>query len=406
MNLLFFCYWGVHEGLTVSTTIPNLKILANLSSIHKIVYCSVERKGTLLPPQEIHPKVEHIPLYSKNIKISVLNKISDVRVFRKSLIELIKSHEIDQLICRSSTAGGIGYLVHKKIGIPFFVESFEPHADYMLEAGVWGKTNPKYLVEKYWEKKILKYARGIMPVNYNFKHKLVSEGVPSEKVHVMPCCTPLETFKFQTSQREITRNELGIKENIIVGIYVGKFGGNYYYQEAFELFSYVNEFFEENFFLIILTPQKKEGIIRRLNSLGMLPNKFHIDCVPHGDVPNYLSAADFAFSALKKTPSKKYLSAIKHGEYWANGLPILMSEGIGEDSEIVKYHKVGGIFDINIQDSVKNAVNDIKLLLTTSRADLNTRISKLAKEHRNFSIIENVYEEIFMNKRTPSNRLR
>ena len=396
MRVLFFSYWEYNEGLTASTSIPHVKILAGLPHVRKVIFSTVERSGKPVSEEKIHPKVKHIPLYSKSYPLNVLNKVSDVFRFRKMLIQIIQDYDITHLICRTSPAGGIGYRVHQKMGIPFYVESFEPHADYMLEAGVWKRYSLKYLTEKYWEEKILQHAEGIMPVNHFHKKDLVSRGVYKNKIHVMPCCTPIHAFKFSPSARKRIRANLGIANGKPTAIYVGKFGGNYYYQEAFDLFATAKKAFNDYFFLIILTGHNPDYIHSELINRGFNQHEFMVQLVPHKEVPHYLSAADFAFSTLKFTPSKRYLSAIKHGEYWANGLPLILSKGIGEDSKIVEENQVGGIFDIQDLATIQEAFNRIQGLLEThSREELSKRIQPLAETHRNFSINEGVYKKVF-----------
>jgi hypothetical protein len=68
------------------------------------------------------------------------------------------------------------------------VESFEPHADYMLESGVWQRWNPKYIFEKRWEQKVKECAESLITVSTNYSRQLVKEGVPEERIEMVPCC--------------------------------------------------------------------------------------------------------------------------------------------------------------------------------------------------------------------------
>ena len=396
MKLLFFSYWGAHEGLTASTVLPHLQILSEIPGIEEIHFVSVEREGKKITPLLVPDRVSHYPIYSKNYPIGLLNKFSDTLLLRRRLLERIKTKGIDTLICRSSPAGGIGYYLHKKTDVPFYVESYEPHADYMYEAGAWQTWNPKYLIQKMWEQQAATYAEGLMPVTHNFKRHLISKGVPQEKIHVMPCCTPLDAFEYREDERRNIRSELGLSSKHILGIYVGKFGANYYQQEAFALFSKTQNFFGKEFRLLILSPQDQELIREGLHSASFPEGQYWVKKVAHQEVANYLSAADFAYSTVKTTPSRIYCSAIKHGEYWANGLPIMMTSGIGEDSELIEKEGIGSVFHMEDEDSIQTALQKLSdLLQHASRKELAEKITPMAYRYRNFDIIREVYTQLF-----------
>ena len=153
MNILYIGYWAFHDGLTSSTILPHLRLLAEFAEVKKVIFTSIERDKSMTHFRMHINKVEHVPLYSTSSTLTLLNKFYDFSVFPKKLAKVCKENKIDIIICRCSPAGALGYLVWKKTQIPFIVESFEPHADYMLELGVWKKWDPRFLLERYWEKK-------------------------------------------------------------------------------------------------------------------------------------------------------------------------------------------------------------------------------------------------------------
>ena len=194
MNILFLGYWGANEGLSQATILPHLKILSSFSNINKIIYCSIERNGdTKFNIQD--PKVVHIPLYSKKSKIPFLENVTNFIDFPNQIVFICKEYGIERVICRGALAGSLGYLSWKKTKIKYIVESYEPHSEYMIESGVWAKYDPRYIFQKYFELKQSKTAYGLMPVAYNFKKKLISQGVPENKIDVVPCCVNTTIFK-------------------------------------------------------------------------------------------------------------------------------------------------------------------------------------------------------------------
>lgn len=83
----------------------------------------------------------------------------------------------------------------------------------------------------------------------------------------------------------------------------------------------------------------------------------------HLEVLDYLSAADFTFATVKSAPCRLFCSAIKIGEYWASGLPILPTPGVGDDSAISEAEGGGAVFGLTDASSLPCALSHISTLL-------------------------------------------
>lgn len=378
MNILYIGYWGFNEGLTQSTIIPHLKILSEMDSVEKLIYCSIERSGQTDFDINLS-KVSHFPLYSKPSKIPLWDKVNDFIDFPRTLLQYCEEFDIDKIIARGAPAGALAYLVWKNNKLPYCVESYEPHADYMLESGVWGRFDPRYLFQKHWEKKQKSTATALMPVSENYKIQLLKEGVDEESIDVIPCVVDVEKFAFDPSEREKIRTALGIGDGTMTGVYVGKFGGIYLDESAFDIFDVVARQYEK-FHLIILSPDSSSVINQKAN--GRSFTGITILSVDHSEVPSYLSASNIAFATIKPAESRKYCSAIKIGEYWANGLPVIITPGVGDDSEIIQKENAGMVVD---PDHLPEKMN----LNFKSR----TEIQKLALNYRSIEISKKVYQK-------------
>ncbi len=388
MNILFISYWAFHEGLTSSTVLPHLKLLSELEGVSQVVFTSIERDLSIKKFDLKIKKVKHIPLYSKGTNNVLLNKWHDFTVFPKQLIQYCEDYQIDKVICRGAPAGAIGYLVWRKTKVPFIVESFEPHAQYMLESGIWKKYDPRYLLEYYWEEKQKKHAEYLIPVAHNYKRKLIKEGVAPSKIEVVPCTVNLNQFDINKSLNHKIREQLTWADSDIVGVYVGKFGGLYYNAEAYECFKKAFIHWGDAFKLIILTPDDSGKIIASCQESGVPIENVVIKKVAHKVIPEYLNTADFAFTFYKPGESKKYLSPIKVGEYWACGLPVVISEDIGDDSEIIKKEEAGLVIDQFLRIDFLN----LEKLIAKPK----TFYREIAMKYRNPEVDKQVYEKVVL----------
>ncbi|GAB2958308.1 hypothetical protein GCM10027048_26550 [Hymenobacter coalescens] len=399
MRILFLSYWGLNDGLTTSTVFPHLRLLLARPDVAAIRLVTIERGAEAqadlrLPAEFNDPRLTFEPLRSRPAGNVILNKIEDFTRFPKELVAQALAFKPDFLLARGAPAGALAYLVWQRTKLPFYVESFEPHADYMLESGVWKRYDPRYLFQRYWEKRQKQLASGLMPVAENYRQQLIREGVPAAKIVTVPCSVDAPAFAYDPVARQQVRQQLGFTDPAaVVGIYVGKFGDIYYDEEAFALFRSAADFFGPQFRLIVLTPQPEDEVRRKLAAVGLGPERVFVTKAPHHLVPQYLSAADFAFATIRPAPCRLFCSAIKVGEYWASGLPVLLSPGVGDDSAIVEQEQGGAVFDLSRPDSVPAALERMRTLL--AQPEHRRAIRELALRYRSVARAREAYEAFF-----------
>jgi glycosyltransferase involved in cell wall biosynthesis len=311
--------------------------------------------------------------------------------FVAKLWKLCRKGKIDMVIARGAPAGGRAALLSFILGIPYIVESFEPHSQYMLDSKVWKPHDLRYVIQRLWERQIKKTAAAVITVSNNYAKHLIAEGMDKNKVFLVPCTVDVETFSQNMLDRETVRGQLDISKNDTVGIYVGKFDDIYLslnvslniFKEAFEHII--------DFQLILLSDCTKEALFSAAKLVGCEKwlNKIHVLKVPHQKVPMYLSAADFAYSLVKSGPSKKFCSPLKNGEYWANGLPIIIPENIGDDSDIILRSGLGVVIK-----KEENYMYVSKLLDLLNRSEHRMQCKALAVKYRSRDLIIKAYESI------------
>ena len=166
----------------------------------------------------------------------------------------------------------------------------------------------------------------------------------------------------------------------------------YYHEEVISIFENAFQVFD-NFRLVILTPQNDTFIEQLIIKFG---DRLFLKKVKHKEVVDYLSIADFAFATYKEGEVKKHLSPIKIGEYWACGLPVLITEGIGDDSNIVKETGLGATFSFSKEKSVFDGLSKIKALLKDS--SIPEQIQELARRYRSIEQTKAAYEKLLFHQ--------
>jgi glycosyltransferase involved in cell wall biosynthesis len=383
-KLLYISYWPYKDGLTQSTVIPNLKILAESGKWDKIIFTTLE--STEQKSECVHSKINHQPFKNIDRTFKLLDRFLRWTQYKNYLKAVIRTENINCMVAKCSPSGIIASELSLLFNIPFYVESFEPHAEYMQESGVWDKWDPRFIKEKLGEKKVKKKASGLITVSGKYKDHLVEQNVNPNKIEVVPCVVDTELFRFNQNNRLLTRQDLQIPENAVVGINVGKYGGIYHDEKAFILFQFL---FQQlpNYYQIFLTPDV-DKVNERIATFHLPLNRCRVASVQNSQVPDYLSAADFGFVLVKSTPAKKFCSPIKTGEYWACGLPVIITEGIGDDSEIINETGTGVVWNA-LPESLTLVIDKLTTILTDP--ELKEKNRRLAMLYRNKERIEKAY---------------
>ncbi len=388
MNFCFISYWGVAEGLTQATVIPHLEILMALEQVDKIQFISMERAVGEAETIEILGVTHH---HIKSSELTI-DKLTDGKKVSRLINKLHSDTPIDLLIARGVMAGWLSLNSVKKLGIPLSVESFEPHADYMVEDGVWKKNGIRYKVLRNAEIAELGIAVNISTVTQAYKRYLIEhDGCDERKISVVPCCVKHDKYKFNQIHRDEVRKRLGITPERLVAVYTGKLGGIYLEDEAIHIIKEARKYFgADRFRLIILSPDAEKWK-SKLEAVGFIANQSFVAFVDQSEVVKYLSAADFAFSLHRPTPSKIGISPIKNSEYLANGLPIIMPFGIGDDSDLITAHNFGVV--VREMDQISPEIFD-QIERLTSNSRLNGPLDSWAVKNRSFDIVRTNYNNL------------
>ena len=116
----------------------------------------------------------------------------------------------------------------------------------------------------------------------------------------------------------------------------------------------------------------------------------------HKEIPRYIGLGDFALNPVKMVKSKKCCTSIKDGEYWALGLPVVMTDSVGDDVKILRDNDTGIILESLDKTSYYAAVEKIDTMLKDySMEELYKRVRPQAEKYRNYDIAKRIYSTIY-----------
>lgn len=397
MRILFIGYWSFSDPLTTATIYPNLELLQQFEQVETIVLATIERQATSATPEFELPfpnqKISLRTLHSRPSGSLLLTKTDDFLRFPRELAAVMQAEQLDTIVGHGAPGAALAYLVSRRSGHPFYATMYEPHADYMLDAKIWRRLDPRYVVQRLLEAKVKRWASGIIPAADSYSQQLAREGVALARLHTGPCMVRLQEFRFDVATRLNIRKRLGFPQAAPVGVYLGKFGGLYYDEEAFKIFKEAANHFGPEFRLIVLTPDEVTRTQERLLAVGIPTTHSYVAQVSHHEVVGFLSAADFAFATVKFTSSNQYRSLVKVAEYWACGLPILLTEGVGDESTVILREGGGAIFNLAHPASIGQALTCIQAQLAAP--DCRMRMRRLAKRYRSPERNRLAFQQLF-----------
>jgi glycosyltransferase involved in cell wall biosynthesis len=172
-------------------------------------------------------------------------------------------------------------------------------------------------------------------------------AVPSDRVVVVPCCTAVDRTPLE--HREATRKRLGFQGRFVV-VYCGSIKPYQMVQETVELFEKIRAMKGDALFFGI-TPSP-ERLVQTLNGRGIRETDFKVISAAHTQVPELLAAADLAVLLRDRSSVNRVASPVKFAEYLAAGIPIVLTEGVGDYSAMTRSNKVGCVLsDFNLSPS-------------------------------------------------------
>lgn len=392
-NILVLTYWSYNDALIQTYTLPYVRMMAEAvgpeSRVFLLTLDKMPPQGTdVLPPNCIHLSVPYQPVGRKGV-------IMWIRTLWM-LKRLIHREKIETLHCWCTPAGMIGYILSKLTGRKLIIDSYEPHAEAMVENGSWKRDGRLFRLLFRFEKLQSKRAVALIAATEGMRdYALKKYGVSTGSFYVKPACVDLELFSFSNRKKPELLHELGL-ENKLICVYAGKFGGIYLDREVFAFFAAAQQFWGDRFHALLLTNHDHLEVENWCRETNFDSSAMTLRFVRHQDIADYMGLADFGITPVKPVPTKRYCTPIKNGEYWALGLPVVTTPGISDDSEIIAANKIGCILAELSPDGYAKTLAELNELLEAYTIEAHyQRIRPIAERYRNFESARAIYRELY-----------
>lgn len=392
-EVLVLTYWSYPDALIQAYTLPYvrliLKTLPKGSTVHLV---TLEKEGAS-SARSVEQGVVWHPFRYASFGLRAVPMI--LRILWHCA-GLIRRRRIDTIHAWCTPAGMLGHILSVITGRPLILDSYEPHAEAMVENGTWRRKGLAFKVLFQWERWQSRRATVLIAAAAGMKEYAERKyGVKDKPIYVKPACVDLDAFSLRLRKDAGLLQELGLEDSLVL-VYAGKFGGIYLDQEVFDLFAAARRHWGDRLRVLLLTGHSPAELLPFMNRAGLPSGMFTIRFVPHERMPRYMGLADVAITPVRSVPTKRYCTPIKDGEYWALGLPVIITPDISDDSRIIAENGIGAVLEGLDQASYEKAIRIIDRSLTSVEHQvLSERIRGVATRYRSFGIAEHIYRTIY-----------
>jgi len=196
----------------------------------------------------------------------------------------------------------------------------------------------RYYYIRYVEKVELKKADKLVCVSQNLK-TCIENISGRKKVSVIPCCFDKKKFRFDGIVRQEVRKALGFNSNQKVICYSGGLSNWQRIDDIISLYEEVSK--QTQGFKFLFLTRELNQLQLKLDKSILCRTDYVIKSCQHDDVYRYLSAADAGIIMREDTIVNNVASPIKIAEYLACGLPVILTRGIGDASDLISQNNLG-----------------------------------------------------------------
>ena len=378
-RVLYVVYWGAIEPLGQSLVMPAVKKLAQLGA--EITLVTFEKQSDLEWPEQIarvraaleSSRVNWIPLrYHKRPKVPA-TAFDYLQGCVRSLVSQLPGRP-DVIHARTFVGGLIGVGLASALRSKFIYHNEGFYPDEQVDAGVWKLNSPPHRFAKFLERRL--YARADAIIALSNKAKSVIENLPGvqqkkTRVLVVPSCADLSHFRWNPPEKFEPAEPVRL-------VYVGSVGGRYSLKPVGRFCAAVRSEVG-NMHLRILTKSEPALAGQMLAASGLPRDAWSLDSLPYRSMPEALSHQHVGLHFLPQGLSEYGGSPTKIGEYWAAGLPVVVTANVGDSDEIIRRERVGVIVENDSDEAFSRAALELRTLLEDR--DLPNRCRRAAENH-------------------------
>ena len=299
---------------------------------------------------------------------------------------------------RTFVGGLAGKLLAPLLGARFIFHAEGYWARERLDSGAWSTATPSFLVANGLEERLFDGADAVFCLSEaaasELRQRSAIEGRRTP-VTVVPSSVDLEFFRVP---------DIKPRSSALRLIYVGTVGGggatgpgvaNRYRLDSIGRF--VSHFAQRGraVHLQVVSRAPQATVAQILGAAGLAPSLWSWSTGGRDEVRSQLAAADAGLHFMAPGAAAHAGSPTKVGEYWAMGLPVILTSGIGDTTAIAQNDQTGVVTGIEPGPLWDEAIGQLEELL----ADPDTPTRCRASAERCFDLERSCDEQMEVYRR-------
>jgi glycosyltransferase involved in cell wall biosynthesis len=362
VHVLYVVYWGALEPLGRALVLPSVKRLSALGT--RITLVTFDKPADTARDADVREVrdslraagVRWLPLrYHKRPQVPA-TALDIAHGVTRGVAKRLRDRP-DIVHARTFVGGLIGLPLSRLTGASLIYHNEGFYPDEMVDGGFWQEGSAPHRIARSLEGRLYSGADGIFSLSHRGKKVIESlaavrrNGTP---VEVVPSCVDLDHF--------VPRDPAAKHDPALRLVYVGSVGGRYLV-DRIGRFAHIAREDAPHTRLDIITVAEPALVRSALSASDLPEDAWDSKFVPYDRLPDELTAHDAGFCFHSHGLSAAGGSSTKVGEYWAMGLPVIATPGLGDVDEIVARERVGVIVADHRDEAYRAALDELRSLL-------------------------------------------
>ncbi len=378
-RVLYLVYWGAGEPLGQALVLPSVKRLAQLGArVTLVTFDKTEDFKQHEDMAAIRRELEALGIRWISLRYhrspQVPAKVYDaINGWARSIAAQLAGRT-DIVHARTFVGGLMGLVLARLLRAKFVYHNEGFYPDEQVDGGVWAPGSRRHRIAHQLEVQLYTRADGIIALSHRAR-ATIEELAPIRRkrtpVIVVPSAVDLEQFKCPGARTSVRGEGLRL-------IYAGSVGSRYCFDRAAEFaavarheLGYVN--------LRVVTRSDRQLVEGMLDASSLPRDAWLVKSVPHAAMPAELWQHDAGLYFLTQGLSEHGCSPTRIGEYWACGLPVVITPNVSDTDEIVRREGVGVVVKEHSEAGYSEAAQTLAKLLEDP--ELKTRCRRAAETH-------------------------
>jgi glycosyltransferase involved in cell wall biosynthesis len=378
LSVLYLVYWGANEPLGQALVLPSVRRLAARGV--RVTLVTFDKPEDLARTAEISRIRED--LRSRQIRWISLRyhqhpqgpaKMWDAACGWARSVAAQLGERTGIIHARTFFGGVMGMALAPLLQARFIYHNEGFYPDEQVDGGVWAPESTRYRVARWLERELYGRADGIIALSERARRLIERLSAVQRRetpIIVVPSAVDLERFQCP-SERVLPRNGLRL-------VYAGSIGARYRFEGAVRFAeAALRELGAVH--LRILTRQDGTVVERVLGASGLPRLAWSVACLPHDKIPFELVRHEAGLYFVAPGSSAAATSPTRVGEYWACGLPVVITPDVSDTEEMILRERVGVLVKDDSDAACRRAARELHELLEGT--DTRIRCRRAAEAH-------------------------